>query len=86
MQRKARADVKLSNGTVIPKGGFLAVSTHRHWYGHRFLLPMTKSEILTEGEGTMQCTQTPANVSNLLDSVSPTTSILFCFTHVKYVG
>ncbi|KAG6368397.1 hypothetical protein INS49_002603 [Diaporthe citri] len=31
MQRKARADVKLSNGTVIPKGGFLAVSTHRHW-------------------------------------------------------
>lgn len=31
MQRKARAEVKLSNGTVIPKGGFLAVSTHRHW-------------------------------------------------------
>ncbi|KAL2277747.1 hypothetical protein FJTKL_15188 [Diaporthe vaccinii] len=31
MQRKARADVKLSNGTVNPKGGFLAVSTHRHW-------------------------------------------------------
>ncbi|KAJ0122177.1 Dihydromonacolin L monooxygenase LovA 6 [Diaporthe amygdali] len=31
MQRKARADVKLSNGTFIPKGGFLAVSTHHHW-------------------------------------------------------
>ncbi|KAH8749751.1 cytochrome P450 [Diaporthe sp. PMI_573] len=31
MQRKARADVELSNGTVIPKGSYLAVSTHRHW-------------------------------------------------------
>lgn len=34
MQRKAKADVQLSNGTVIPKGAFIAVSTHRHWYDH----------------------------------------------------
>ncbi|KAH8751640.1 cytochrome P450 [Diaporthe sp. PMI_573] len=31
MQRKARANVKLSNGTVVPKGTILGVSTHRHW-------------------------------------------------------
>lgn len=82
MQRKARADVKLSNGTVIPKGGFIAVSTHRHWYACHFLLSIMGSEILTRCEGTILCTQMPMNVSNLLDSGPPTASESSCFIRV----
>lgn len=65
MQRKARADVKLSDGTFIPKGGFLAVSTHHHWYSHCILLPMMKDDSLTQEQGTMRLTQTLMNVSIL---------------------